>query len=145
MTTFATTAVSLTAVLSAALAPLSSAAPAHPAPATEGQATAVESINTSLEDTTWHLKGAPDAHFRITGERITGSDSCNTFTGTATAYGEHVEFGPLATTLMACMGTEDTQQTIHAALREQRIVGIDGTTLTLTDAVSGDSWEFTAE
>jgi len=46
---------------------------------------------------------------------VSGNAGCNTFSGTYTADGSTLTFGPLATTRMACEGAKGTLETAYVA------------------------------
>ncbi|WP_283426536.1 META domain-containing protein [Shimia sagamensis] len=60
--------------------------------------------NTVQEARVPELKFAPDG-------RVSGTSGCNRFTGNYTEKGSQLEFGPLATTRMACPGDLGQQET----------------------------------
>jgi heat shock protein HslJ len=72
----------------------------------------------TLDGTTWNLTeiggtavaaGATPTLVFGTGGMVSGKAGCNTFSGTATIGEGTIEFGPLATTRMACVDEATTQ------------------------------------
>ncbi|TFB87458.1 META domain-containing protein [Cryobacterium algoricola] len=57
---------------------------------------------------------------------LSGTDGCNRLVSTWKMSGDRIEFGPLASTLMACEGVDTWLGSATAAT-------IDGSTMTLTD------------
>ena len=85
------------------------------APATPG-----ESAVPALPGTSWRLEDlagagviddAPASLEFSDGGRVSGSATCNRFTGTATLTGNAISFGPLATTRKACPEALMSQET----------------------------------
>ena len=83
----------------------------------------------ALEGTAWRaveLAGAPveapsdgrEPHlvFEAAG-RLAGADGCNRLTGSYSVKGEAITFGQLASTQMACPGTEETVRRFRGALK----------------------------
>jgi heat shock protein HslJ len=99
----------------------------------------------SLDGTTWNLTSiggtdiAADATPTLvfgTGGMVSGLAGCNNFTGTATIGEGTIEFGPLATTRMACADEAVSQlETDYlAALDEAATWTMEGESLTLGGA-----------
>jgi heat shock protein HslJ len=65
----------------------------------------------------------PSLQFTQPGQ-VSGSGSCNRFTGTVTLSGESISFGPLAATRMACADPINAQETqyFYALSTAQRFV-----------------------
>jgi heat shock protein HslJ len=86
-----------------------------------------------LDGTSWQLgkigdqpveEGAqPTLQFTQPGQ-VSGSGSCNRFSGTVTVSGESISFGPLAATKMACADSINAQETqyFYALSSAQRFV-----------------------
>ena len=79
---------------------------------------AVPASNDSLDGTSWELY-AISKHFPIEGSNITiafedgqvsGSSGCNRYSGEYKVSGKKIEFGMLASTLMACVDTAMMEQ-----------------------------------
>lgn len=114
---------------STSAAPSASAAPSKPA----------------LVGSQWRLKSDPTAWFWVRGSNITGNDSCNSLTGTATslATADRVDFGAgLAATSRYCTDPKGTQTAISEALKGERIWSRNGTELVLTDPDNNRAWTF---
>lgn len=58
---------------------------------------------------------AVDATFDAATSTVSGSGGCNRYTGTYTADGAKLTFGPLATTMMACIGPVSAIETAYLA------------------------------
>lgn len=52
------------------------------------------------------------AFLQLNGDKVTGSDGCNSFMGTATVDGATITFGPLASTKKACPGMKGSQNVL---------------------------------
>lgn len=105
---------------------------------------------TDLAGTTWQATGINnDAEAVVSDETtsgvtmafgddgtVSGSGGCNTFTGSySTTDDGQIEFGAIASTLMACDDTlMTTEQQFFAALEQVTTYTIEGTTLNLRDA-----------
>ena len=65
----------------------------------------------------------PTLQFTQSGQ-VSGSGSCNRFSGTVTLSGESISFGPLAATKMACADSINAQETqyFYALSTAQRFV-----------------------
>lgn len=135
----ATASVSILGAVSALFAPLSASAPQ------EAQAAVAPHNFVELEGTQWHLADGPSAYFTLENGQVSGNDSCNTIGGTAKVEGEHILFGDLFSTRMACPATEKTSAEFLKAIGGERIVALDGAKLTLKDAATGESWDFEAK
>jgi heat shock protein HslJ len=100
----------------------------------------------SLVGAQWRLKSDPTAWFRVQGSNISGNDSCNSLTGTATALStsaDRVDFGQgVAATMMYCADPKGTQTAIREALTGLRVWNRNGSELVLTDAANSRSWTF---
>ncbi len=73
------------------------------------------------------------AYLQFADGRVTGSDGCNSLFGDAAIAGEHITFGPIATTKKACpqmTGTDDVRAVLTGTVRWR----IDHNVLTLTNA-----------
>jgi putative lipoprotein len=103
----------------------------------------------TLEDTYWKLirvgtvkvtspRGAHEIHFMLAPDeaRASGFAGCNTFTGSYTLDGEHLLFGNLASTMMACPNGMDIEQALLQALGATATWRISGRTLELIDPSS---------
>ncbi len=63
---------------------------------------------------------------------ISGTGSCNRFTGTATVSGKSMAISPLAATRMACTPALDQQETLYfKALQQAEWFALAGSTLTI--------------
>ena len=99
----------------------------------------------ALVGSQWRLKSDPTAWFWVRGSNISGNDSCNTLTGTATslATADRVDFGAgLAATQRYCPDPKGTQTAISEALKGERIWSRNGTELVLTDPDNNRAWTF---
>jgi heat shock protein HslJ len=99
----------------------------------------------ALKEAQWRLKSDPKAWFRVQGSNVTGNDSCNTLTGSASslASADRVDFGAgLASTMMYCQDPKGTQTAISEALKGERIWSRSGTELVLTDPDNNRAWTF---
>lgn len=80
--------------------------------------------------------GMREAYIRISGDslRMSGWGGCNRISGTATADGDHLSFGPILATRMACADAQQNRQESDflAALRETSLYQILGDTLVLS-------------
>ena len=88
---------------------------------------------TLLNGTSWQLgkigdqpveeDTQPTLQFTQAGQ-VSGSGSCNRFSGTVTLSGESITFGPLASTKMACSDSINSQETqyFYALSTAQRFV-----------------------
>ena len=66
--------------------------------------------------------------------QVSSTIGCNRMVGKATSEAEHLRFGPMASTRMACLPPLDQLETKYlAALDTVRAWRIDGTTLSLLD------------
>ncbi|BDH58760.1 META domain-containing protein [Tsukamurella sp. PLM1] len=132
------------ALLTAGCAGYAGADPANPStPA--GSSAAAQPGKPALVGAQWRLKTDPSAWFRVLGSNISGNDSCNTLTGTATslASADRVDFGAgLASTMRYCPDPKGTQTAISEALKGERLWSRNGTELVLTDPDNNRSWTF---
>ncbi len=102
----------------------------------------------SLADTSWDLEQyapagkselapVPDgvkATAEFTTDKIAGSSGCNRFTGGYTADGTTIDIGPLASTLMACVGAAMAVEADYLArLDEAATFSIGDGTMTMSD------------
>ncbi|MDH5508690.1 MAG: META domain-containing protein [Anaerolineae bacterium] len=97
----------------------------------------------SLDGTSWSLiqiNGAaplPDSSATIAFDagQVGGNSSCNTYQGSYTLGPDNaIEFGMLASTLMACMdGRGDQEAAFNTALSQTTAFTLSGDTLTLLD------------
>ncbi len=120
------------------------AASAGADPSTSAGASAAPS-KPALVGSQWRLKSDPSAWFWVRGSNISGNDSCNTLTGTATslASADRVDFGAgLASTMRYCPDPKGTQTAISEALKGERMWVRNGTELVLTDVENNRSWTF---
>lgn len=77
------------------------------------------------------------------GTRISGNDGCNNVMGALpTVDATTISFGPIASTMMACLVPGATVD-FAAALSETRTYAITDALLTLTDPATSVSWTFT--
>lgn len=93
----------------------------------------------------WHLDSDRNASFRIDGEKLTGTDSCNRIFGDAVVAVDPVsiEFGVLGSTRMWCPDETGAQEVMRRALDGRRLVEqADDAILVLVDEESGESWRF---
>jgi putative lipoprotein len=100
----------------------------------------------ALENTYWKLirvgsknvsqpAGAREIHFTLepSKARASGFTGCNTFSGPYTLDGNHLIFGNLAATMMACPDGANIEPAVQQALGETATWRIDGRTLELSD------------
>jgi heat shock protein HslJ len=96
----------------------------------------------SLSATSWRLvelggsepagDAKPTLVFAQAGGTVSGNSGCNTFNGSVTIDGDSIEFGPLATTRMACPEPAMSLETAYlAALDGATTWRIDGSQLIL--------------
>lgn len=77
---------------------------------------------------TWGVEADGEPHLVLAeGGGLAGSDGCNRLTGSWEADGDRIEFGTIASTLMACEG-------VDAWLAEASTGTVSGDTLTVFDA-----------
>jgi heat shock protein HslJ len=86
----------------------------------------VVSSDRPLLETTWNLaqlyeeeiaySGAKPPHLRFEAERVTGSDGCNNIFGPYRHKEDHLSFGLLASTRMACPQIEGFDMVFHKTL-----------------------------
>jgi len=100
----------------------------------------------ALEGSRWRaieLAGKPtpaqdparEAHLEFQSDgRVSGSDGCNTVTGTYRLEGERISFGRMAASLMACPNSTGTEAPFRDALRNATRMKIAGDRLELFDA-----------
>jgi len=75
--------------------------------------------------------GLPYISFNMQESKISGSDGCDNFMGVATYKGNTITPGPIASTKMACQGT-DIQSDFYDALASTHLAWrLDGETLRL--------------
>jgi len=85
-----------------------------------------------------------EAHLQFqSGNRVFGSDGCNRITGTYQLTGEHVTFGQIAATQMACLDST-TEEPFRKALSNASRLTIAGERLELFDAKGTRLGVFTA-
>jgi heat shock protein HslJ len=78
--------------------------------------------------------------------RVSGSTTCNRFTGTATISGATISFGPLATTRRACAEALMNQERNYlAALAQAKEYEVQGSTLFLHLGGGSEPLRFTAQ
>jgi len=105
----------------------------------------------TLEGPTWVLKSyatggamtdVPSAVYAsaaFKGGAVNGSAGCNVFSGSYTASGAALTFGPLATTMMACPSPQDTVEAAYlAALGKSATYTATADTLTIYDAAGAE-------
>ncbi|GAB2506611.1 hypothetical protein GCM10027031_13150 [Corynebacterium atrinae] len=99
-----------------------------------------------ISDIDWHLETDRTANFRIEGDKLSGTDSCNRIFGEAvisTGEPKTIDFGLLGSTRMACPDTTNAQEDMRNALSGQRLVEQpDPSTLVLVDAETNERWRF---
>ena len=101
----------------------------------------------SLENTYWKLmrlgtepvtvaEQQREPHFILQAEqkRVAGSGGCNRLMGSYTIDGEHIKFGQMAGTMMACPQGMEQERAFHQALAKVARWRIAGETLELFDA-----------
>ena len=105
-----------------------SASPASSSVAPEPAAEMNNLIDNDLLDIEWTLttlnneeiatiEGRRGAHIIFSEEnRVAGYDGCNRLMGSYTLHGEHLVFGNMASTRMACQGVTDQTQAFNEAL-----------------------------
>ncbi len=95
-------------------------------------------------ETASHSIGSEQAHFTISGERITGSTGCNSFQGIVSRTGDKLTFGEIATTRKACAGEQATlEKAILDGLKTPVTYSIESNRLKLRDA-TGNGLDLTA-
>ncbi len=108
----------------------------------------------SLDGTSWMLttlNGQPalkDSTVTLNFEagKVAGNDGCNRYSGTYTASGNTIKFGPLATTMMACAEPIMQQAgTYQQALGQAATFKADAKQLTLYDASGKELTVFNAQ
>jgi heat shock protein HslJ len=105
-----------------------------------------DSTDATLENTYWKLiragtidvtlqAGTREVHLMLSPDeaRASGFAGCNTFTGSYTLDGEHLLFGNLASTMMACPKGMDVEQAFQQALGATATWRVNGRTLTWLD------------
>jgi heat shock protein HslJ len=65
-------------------------------------------------------RGLPQLAFDVSQNRVSGHTGCNRLNGTVTVQGDHIVFGRLATTRMACVG-ESVEQPFLAILNDSTL------------------------
>jgi len=71
--------------------------------------------------------------------RISGNVGCNSFGGEYTVDGNTITFGSIMSTMMACMGpVEEQESAVLSVLQKSTTFVIDGNTMTVTSA-NGDA------
>lgn len=118
----------------------------------EGQGSAdAAAAEPALFGTRWalaSLSGAPakgDAWMSLREDgRVTGNAGCNGFNGSAKVADGTIEFGPLASTMMACTedGLSAQEAGLHGLLAGKTAYSISGGTLTVSQPSSGASAAF---
>jgi uncharacterized lipoprotein YbaY/heat shock protein HslJ len=86
------------------------------------------------EKPVWVGEGQQEPYLILKTDRMEGSGGCNRMTGSYTLDGEKVAFGPIATTLMACLTGAETEKAFHEALGRAGTWKIEGQHLELLDA-----------
>jgi len=67
--------------------------------------------------------------------QLAGNVGCNSFGGEYTVSGTNIKFGPLMSTMMACMDTiGDQESAVFAAFTNTAAFALSGDTLTITSA-----------
>jgi heat shock protein HslJ len=110
-----------------------------------------------LEGTRWkltRLKGedlpsdmgprAPYLMLDAKTHRVSGSSGCNRLMGSYKLDGEHLSFGPIAGTMMACVTGMDVEQRFKAVLPDVSQWRIEGQTLDMLDAEGNSLARFEA-
>lgn len=110
-----------------------------------------------LEDNYWKLvalgetpvvlkarQAGPHLILRAQDHRVAGNAGCNRMMGAYTLNGDKIEFGRMATTMMACLAGMDIERDLLAALKTVRSWRIDGGHLDLFDAVGRRAARFEA-
>jgi len=105
----------------------------------------------TLEGPTWVLKSyavagamteVPSAVYAsaaFKGGAVNGNAGCNVFSGSYTASGAALTFGPLATTMMACPSPQDTVESAYlAALGKSATYTATADALTIYDAAGAE-------
>ena len=105
----------------------------------------------NLVGTSWHLIGyraegavttalpAPASTLVLDVERLHGTTGVNSFTGTWSADGENLSFGPVAATMLAGVGpAADQDQAVLVALNQVAACRRDGEELVLLSADAGE-------
>ena len=86
---------------------------------------------------------APDVETNIefnSEGRMSGNVGCNSFGGDYTIDGETIKFGPVMSTMMACIGpVGDQEAATLQALQEKAGFMLEGNTLTITSANGSSS------
>ena len=121
----------------------------------EAEAPPAPSGRASLAGTRWRLEdlsGAgviddAEATLEFGGDgRVSGSATCNRFTGTATISGDSISFGPLAATRRLCAEALMLQETNYlAALSQVKQYEVQGSTLFLHVGGGSEPLRFTAQ
>ncbi|ADG77643.1 hypothetical protein TPAU25S_01369 [Tsukamurella paurometabola] len=136
------------ALVTAGCAGYAGADPAAPSKSGSASATATKAPAKpgTLVGEQWRLKTDPTAWFRVLGSNISGNDSCNSFTGTASALTnapDKVDFGAgVAATQKYCADPKGTQTAIREALTGLRQWSRQGTEMVLTDVANNRTWTF---
>lgn len=101
-------------------------------------------VSDRIDGTSWALLGFRDGDLfdevpdgvevtlQFDGDRASGSSGCNTYSGTFTADGSNLTFGPLAGTRKACVGPQMEVEDRFLPLigtTETASIGFDGTLL----------------
>ncbi|MDF0528484.1 META domain-containing protein [Tsukamurella sp. 8F] len=145
--TFARAAAAAVAVASVVtVAPGASAAPVGPGllpPVTPVVGTQWRLVSTGYARTA--PKAYKDAHasFTLSSKGVGGNDGCNGFGGDAEVRGHSVTFGPLISTMMACI-RPGAGAIFHEAFKGTRTFTVVGNRLHLQDGPRG-YWNFVAE
>ena len=115
---------------------------AEPDKPLDGTKWSLETVVTG--QTASHSMGSEQAHFTISGERVTGSTGCNSFQGIVSRTGNKLTFGELATTRKACAGEQATlEKAILDGLKTEVTYSIEANKLQLRDA-TGNGLDLTA-
>lgn len=76
-----------------------------------------------------------EAHLEFqSGGRFSGSDGCNRVSGSYQLNGDHVTFGQVAATQMACIKSSGTEEPFREALKDAARLTVEGGRLELFDA-----------
>ncbi len=101
-------------------------------------------VSTTLNDGTSVVPKKSEAFtisFSLGGE-VSGTTDCNNFFGTYTMEGEQLNFGQLASTLMACEGSQETEFTQALSQVDRFLIDEGGTRLVLLLKMDSGSMTF---
>jgi len=95
---------------------------------------AIEEVNGIIINPLDYKKNAPNLEINVNEQRAFGSDGCNTFRGKVHNEENKLFFGPLASTMMACMENEEVTNKINAVFAIQGLTyTIENNKLTLSN------------